>query len=195
MPVLLRFRKDKIAIMSDIEAMFYQVKVMSQHRDSLSFLWWPEGDLDKSPVTYRMTVHSFGATSSPSCATFPLGQSAKDFGIEFEPYVANAKENCFYVDDCLLSVPDSSTGIVMVNDLRSLLSKAGFRLTKWLSNRTVLMESLPEDEWSKYCKIMLWMTEDMNVFWASIGNLIATSSPLWLIYLGSLVQREVCLRQ
>ena len=151
--VLLRFRKDKIAIISDIEAMFYQVKVVPQHRDSLSFLWWPGGDLDKNPVTYRMMVHLFGATSSPSCATFALRQSAKDFGIEFEPYVGNAIENCFYVDDCLLSVPDSSTGITMVNNLRSLLSKAGFQLTKWLSNCTELMEGLPEDEWSKSCKI------------------------------------------
>ena len=151
--VLLRFQKDKIAIIFDIEAMFYQVKVMPQHRDSLSFRWWPGGELDKNPVTYRMTVHLFGATSSPSCATFGLRQSAKDFGIEFEPYVGNAIENCFYVDDCLLSVPDSSTSIAMVNDLRSLLSKAGFRLTKWLSNCTEFMESLPEDEWSKSCKI------------------------------------------
>ena len=70
--VLLGFRKDKIAIISDIEAMFYQVKVVPQHRDSLSFLWWPGGDLDKNPVTYRMTVHLFGATSLPSCATFAL---------------------------------------------------------------------------------------------------------------------------
>ena len=124
--VLLRFRKDKIAIISDIEAILYQVKVMPQHRDGLSFLWWPGGDLDKSPVTYRMTVHLFGATSSPSCAIFALRQSAKDFGIEFEPYVANAMENCLYVDDCLLSVPDSFVGIAVVNDLRSLLSKAIF---------------------------------------------------------------------
>ena len=133
--------------------MFYQVKVMPQHRDSLNFLWWPGGDLDKSPMTYRMTVHLFGATSLPSCATFALGQSAKDFGIKFKPYVANATENCFYVDDCLFRVPDSSTGIAMVNNLRSLLSKAGFRLTKWFSNCTELMESLPEDKWSKSCKI------------------------------------------
>ena len=115
--VLLRFRKDKIAIISDIEVMFYQVKVMPQHRDSLSFLWWPGGDLDISSVTYHMTVHLFGANSLSSCATFALRQSAKDFGIEFEPYVANVIENCLYVDDCLLSVPDSSTGIAMVNDL------------------------------------------------------------------------------
>ena len=101
--VLLRFRKDKIAIISDIEAMFCQVMAMPQHRDSLSFQWWSGGDLDKSPVTYRMTVHLFGATSSPFCATLALRQSTKDFGIEFEPYVANAIENCFYVDDCLLS--------------------------------------------------------------------------------------------
>ena len=39
----------------------------------------------------------------------------------FNLYVANVIENCFYVDDCLLSAPDSPTDIAMVNDLRSLL--------------------------------------------------------------------------
>ena len=36
--VLLRFREGKYAMMADVEAMFYQVKVSPQHRDALRFL-------------------------------------------------------------------------------------------------------------------------------------------------------------
>ena len=66
--VLMRFREAEFAFMADIEAMFYQVKVPFRDRDFLRFLWWPKGDLSESPKEFRMTVHLFGATSSPSCA-------------------------------------------------------------------------------------------------------------------------------
>ena len=40
--VLLRFRQECIALMSDVESMFNQVQVVPDHCDSLRFLWWPE---------------------------------------------------------------------------------------------------------------------------------------------------------
>ena len=133
--------------------MFYQVRVTPKDRDSLRFLWWPGGNLDLKPVSHRMKVHLFGATSSPCCAAFCLRQSAIDFGQEFEPYVAHAIENNFYVDDLLISVPDSETGLKLVEGLRSLLARAGFRLTKWLSNCEKVMNNLPKDEHSKSFKL------------------------------------------
>jgi len=39
-----------------------------------------------------MKVHLFGATSSPSCAAFSLGQAALDFGHGYEPLVAPTVE-------------------------------------------------------------------------------------------------------
>ena len=70
--VLQWFRLHPVAMMSDIEAMFHQVVIVPQHRDVLRFLWWPGGDLNASPVAYRMTVHLFGGVWSPSCASFAL---------------------------------------------------------------------------------------------------------------------------
>ncbi|KAK0151923.1 hypothetical protein N1851_006693 [Merluccius polli] len=43
--VLLRFRQERIAIMADIEAMYYQICVQEHQRDFLRFLWWPQGSL------------------------------------------------------------------------------------------------------------------------------------------------------
>ena len=37
--VLIRFRRDPVAIAGDIEAMFHQVKVSEEDSDSLCFLW------------------------------------------------------------------------------------------------------------------------------------------------------------
>ena len=86
--VLLRFRKGQIAIASDIEAMFYQIKMAPKDRDCLRFLWWPGGELSLDPEVYRMKVHLFGAKSSPSCATFCLRETAREFGKFFDPIIA-----------------------------------------------------------------------------------------------------------
>ena len=70
--VLLNFREENVAIMADIESMFYQVRVAPDDRDCLRFMWWPDGNLDSLPVSYRMCVHLFGAVSSPTCANVAL---------------------------------------------------------------------------------------------------------------------------
>ncbi len=57
-------------MMSDIQAMFHQVKVMESDTDFLRFLWWPQGNVDNTPEEFRMTVHLFDAVSSPSIANF-----------------------------------------------------------------------------------------------------------------------------
>ena len=143
--VLLRFRKDKIAIISDVEAMFYQVRVAPCNRDALRFFWWPEGDLDTSPDIYRMKVHPFGARSSPSCASYCLRQTAKEFGKYFDPEIREIVRRNFYVDDCLVSVEDETHAAKEVKDFRSLLAYGGFKLTKWLSNSEEVMKTIPED--------------------------------------------------
>ena len=67
--VLGRFRK---------ESMFCQVRVSEQHRELLRFLWWKDGEFSKEPEEFRMTVHLFGAVSSPACANFALKRTAHD---------------------------------------------------------------------------------------------------------------------
>ena len=60
------FRQEKIAFMSDIEAMFYQVQVPPSKYDYLRFLWWPTGNLNKDPEEYQMLVRLSGEASSLS---------------------------------------------------------------------------------------------------------------------------------
>ena len=132
--VLLRFRKEQIAVTADVEAMFHQVQVAPRDQDALRFFWWQNGNLDSAPNIYRMAVHLFGAKSSPSCSSFCLRQTAKEFGKYFDPIVSNIVLNNFYVDDCLFSVDNENTAATLLQNLKKLLAKGGFKLTKWLSN-------------------------------------------------------------
>ena len=144
--VLLRFRNYPVAVMSDIEGMFHQVKVPVEERDVLRFLWWQDGDMDKAVVEYRMTSHLFGGTWSPSVSNYALRKTAEDNKGQFSSEVLSVVNNNFYVDDCMFSVEKVSEAVEMSCELRELLSKGGFRLHKFSSNKVSVLENIPESE-------------------------------------------------
>nr|XP_046229927.1 uncharacterized protein LOC124050970 [Scatophagus argus] len=150
--VLLRFRQEPVAVMGDIEGMFHQVKVPKQDVDFLRFLWWSDGDTNQPLAEYRMTVHLFGAVSSPSCANFALKQTADDNEGKCTTEVLNTIRHNFYVDDCLKSVPNESQAICLVKELKSVCATGGFKLTKWISNSRAVLASVPAEERAKEVK-------------------------------------------
>lgn len=167
--VLTRFRQESVALMADIESMFHQVKVCREDCDALRFLWWPNNDLNSDPEEFQMLVHLFGATSSPSCANFALRKTADDNLEGFDEEVTDTVKRNFYVDDCLKSVGDSDKAIVLASDLRRLLAKGGFRLTKWVSNSSKVVASVPESERATSVKYLCFdepsMERALGVLW------------------------------
>ena len=150
--VLLRFRQYPVAVMSDIEAMFHQVRVHPEDRDALRFLWWPCGDLDKDPEVYRMTVHLFGGTWSPSCCNFALNRTAEDNRVNFDTEAVSTVLKDFYVGVCLKSIQNETKAIRMVDQLCTLLKQGGFRITKWISNSRNVMATIKEEDKAKEVK-------------------------------------------
>ena len=146
--VLIRFRLEKIAVVSDIEQMFHQVHVSPPDKNYLRFFWWPKGDLTLSPTTYHMTVHIFGATSSPSCVQFCLLETVKDSVHSISERAKQIIANNFYMDDCLFSVPSVSEAALLANEISEALKDRGFNLTKWLTNSKELLQLLPQDKLS-----------------------------------------------
>lgn len=151
--VLLRFRQEPIGIMADIRKMFYMVSVPSQHRDFLRFFWYPDGDLDQQPVEYRVSVHIFGAVSSPSIANYVLRYTATvpeadKFGEDTR--VAISRD--FYVDDLVKSVKTEEAAMVLVKEIRELLATSGFDLIGFISNSRMVLSSIPTELLSKTFK-------------------------------------------
>ena len=99
-----------------------------------------------------MTVHLFGATSSPSCCLFCLKQVAVWFGSCCSPEVLEAIERSFYMDDCLISVATTQKAIDLVVHMRDMLSKCAFQLTNWIIPKEVI-DSVPEEHRSKVSKL------------------------------------------
>ena len=144
--VLLRFRQDDIALVSDIQSMFHQVLVKPEDRNYLRFLWWPKGNMSLSPVDYCMKVHVFGAKSSPTCAIYALQQTAKDHAASYPAEVVQTVLQNFYMDDCLKSVPTVGQAVELAERLTDLLKRGGFRLRKWLSNDKRVLSKIPSEE-------------------------------------------------
>ena len=84
--------------------MFLQFKVQPHQRDLLRFLWWDEGDTNRTPSHFRMKSHLFGAVSSMGCANIGLKGIADDYKHMYGKDAADFIRDCFYVDDGLCSI-------------------------------------------------------------------------------------------
>lgn len=147
--ILMRFRREKIAIAADVEEMFMQVRVPVHDRGALRFLWWVDSDPEKDLIEYQMTAHPFGATSSPFIASFALRHTARAVGNAYTQFVLDAIHNNFYVDDCLISFSNLSDSTTFVKQIRELLLRGGFKLRKWISNCRELLDHIPIEDRAK----------------------------------------------
>lgn len=147
--VLSRFRQETVGLVADIEAMFHQVLVEPRDCDVLRFLWWPDGDLTKELVEYRMVKHLFGAKSYPSIANFCLKKTADLEKEAIDPEAVETVKKNMYVDDLMKSAGTTQKAINLVEQLHELLARGGFRLTKWYSNSRKVIAVIPECERAK----------------------------------------------
>jgi len=153
--VLLRFRKDKYAVTADIENMFPQVNVREIDTDSLRFLW--RDNLADEISEYQMLVHIFGKADSPCCANYSLKRTALDQP-NIKDSVIESIDRDFYMDDYLKSDASKESLLDLSNDVIRVLSKANFRLRKWISNSQYILDNFQPSE----CLLSSQKLDDIN---------------------------------
>ncbi|XP_075247137.1 uncharacterized protein LOC142340448 [Convolutriloba macropyga] len=139
--ILLRFRENPVAILSDVEGMFMQIAIRHEDQSALRFLWPNEEMVNQ----YQFTRLIFGATCSPFCAIFVLNRCAEDNAIEF-PKAVNAIKNHFYMDDYIHSLPSIEKAIDTINQTKDSLHKGVFRLTKLVSNKHEALRFIEQED-------------------------------------------------
>ena len=133
-----------------------------------------------------MVTHLFGTTSSPSIAYFCLQKTADMHGREFDT-VETVKRN-MYVDD-LKKSKSTTEAIVLVSQLRELLARGGFHLTKWYSNEREVLATIPESERAKSVvnleleKLptetalgLKWNTEEDKLVWELLEKILQVAN-------------------
>ena len=139
--VFLRFRKEEVPFMADIESMFYQVLIPPEQRRYVRFLWWPEGNLSSELREYEMCVHLFGAISSPGVANFALRRCAIDSRDECGEAAYSTLMKNFYVDHMLKSVDTEDEAASLAVSINKSCEGRGFNLTKFISPSMKLLQS------------------------------------------------------
>ena len=130
--VALRARKHRFAVCSDIEKMYHQVLVPEHEQDAYRFIYRPPGS-DSPPRTLRMKVHVFGSKTSPTTCLYALKRTAEDNQTE-HPRAAESVTTSFYVDNYWESFATEVEAVKVAQELKVMLAKGGFNLTKWTSN-------------------------------------------------------------
>ena len=147
--VLIRFRRERVGIMCDLEQMFYSFYVNPEHRDYLRFLWYKDNDPQKQVIEYRMNVHLFGNGPSPAVATFGLRKTAVEGEEKYGEEVKDFVHRNFYVDDGLASFPTAEEAIKLVTSAQNALASSNLRLHKVVSNSVNVMETLSTEDRAK----------------------------------------------
>ena len=141
--------------------MFHQVKVPDTQCSFLKFLWWEDSDTSKEIIDHEMTAHAFGGSSSPSCSNYALRKTATDNAERYGKDVAAILERNFYVDDMLKSFPTAEEAITVIQQVKDMCSNGGFNLTKFISNNTAVLKSIPDDSQRaafKIKRISFWVS-------------------------------------
>lgn len=141
--VLLRFRREAVAISADIQQMFYCFKVTDHHRNFLRFLWYEDNDFERPLIYHRMTAHVFGNSPSPAVSTYGLRKAVENS----EPDIKQFVYRDFHVDDGLTCAPDADTAIsLMKRTMKSLQNNGNLRLHKIASNSKTVLEAFNHED-------------------------------------------------
>ncbi|XP_055590334.1 uncharacterized protein LOC129742461 [Uranotaenia lowii] len=141
--LILRFRTLPIARVGDIAKMYRQVLVHPEDTPLQRILW---RFTNHTPIqTYELLTVTYGLAPSSFLATRTLKQLAKEEGSSY-PLGQAALEKCFYVDDFIGGAQSIEEAVRLRNELSELLSKGGFELRKWTSNRLEVLHGLNDDQ-------------------------------------------------
>ena len=136
--VLLRFRRDEIAVVSDIEKAFRQYRIHPDHRTFLRF-FWPLGISKNRGAPVRefwSTTLDFGISASPfiHCAgiRFHVRQLAREHAEKAR--LLSDIEQHFYMDDLVFTTESADEGFESFDFLFKAFGAGGFKLRKWATN-------------------------------------------------------------
>ena len=169
--VLIRFKRETAAIMSDIEQMFHSFHVDPNHRDFLPFQWFEDNKPGNPIAEYRMNVHLFGNGPSRAVATFGLRRTATDGEEEFGEDAMKFIHRNFNVDDGLASTPTAKQAIALVTATQAMLRTENLKRHKIVSNAIEVMEAFPVEDRGKgvrnldLCCNSLPAQRSLGVFW------------------------------
>ncbi|XP_049322874.1 uncharacterized protein LOC125782565 [Astyanax mexicanus] len=161
--VLIRFRKDAVAFMADIQQMFHCFIVRPEDRNFLRFFWFQDNNPNNQIVECRMRVHVFGNSPSPAVAIYGLRHAAQEEESEFGTDAKKFVERDFYVDDAVKSVPTARVAVDLLKRTQEMLACSNLRLHKIVSPNREVMEAFPVEDHASDLKNLDFSVDSLPV--------------------------------
>ncbi|XP_077996706.1 uncharacterized protein LOC144450013 [Glandiceps talaboti] len=141
--ILLRFRLNNIAIVSDIEKAFLNVRLDQSDRDFTKFLWLSNpNDPESLFKVYRFKSVLFGAVCSP----FILNAVVKThLETHAEKWASNDLSENMYVDNVVTGTEDAQEARKYYTDANEIMQTGGFKLRSWSSNYNAIRSLAERD--------------------------------------------------
>ncbi|XP_025262631.1 uncharacterized protein LOC105253514 [Camponotus floridanus] len=141
--VLLRWRRHRYVLATDIEKMYRQIEVHHQDRDLQRILWQssPEDNIQE----YQLKTVTYGLSCAPFLAIRTLHQLALDEKSSY-PLGASALLKDIYMDDVLTGASTLKEAKDLLRQLTRICRAGGFPLKKWSANDAALLSDVPAED-------------------------------------------------
>ena len=186
--MLIRFRRNPIALACDIKEMYLQVEIEERDRTYFGLLW---RDLDSSrePDVYEFSQVVFGKNSAPMEAQFVAEENARRHQ-DVYPLAAETVLKSTYMNDSIDSVETVQDGIQLYKELDSLWGIAGMKARKWVSNSLEVVVAMPEADRATELPIIVgqepvvktlgisWNSTQRHIYYFSCKHICGASSDI-----------------
>jgi len=169
--VLLRFRKNPVALICDIAEMYLKIQLVPEDRQYFRFLW-RDMETTRQPAVFEFNRVVFGVNASPFLAQFVIQEHARA-NQEVFPMAAQTVLKSTYMDDSLDSVMNDVDGVELYKQLAALWKKAGMHARKWISNSSSVMSEIPPGDRATGMDIKdggLSTTKTLGVAWSAAAD-------------------------
>ena len=151
--ILVRFRRWPVAVVADIKKAFLQISVRTEDQGVLRFLWEQDGIIRGM----RIVRIPFGCCSSPFILNVVIQHHLDKF--ESTRVIEELQEN-LYVDDWLTGAEDELEAKAMIKEASQVMNQASMFLTKWESNKSVVVDKAESSDFVKVLGIVWRAKED-----------------------------------
>lgn len=143
--ILLRFRTNKIGVISDIKKAFLQISVHEADRNYLRFLWV---DKDGNERIFRHRRVVFGINSSPfllgATLEYHLNRRLQKTDTSCSEQTIQRLLKGFYVDNCVTSVENEEILKNFIQESSLIMAEGAFDLRGWEYTNQVRSKESPD---------------------------------------------------
>ncbi|XP_055841189.1 uncharacterized protein LOC129908595 [Episyrphus balteatus] len=141
--LILNWRLYRYVFNADIEKMYRQIRVDSEHTPYQRIWYRNPANEDNQVKTYELKTVTFGVNCAPFLAIRTLHKLSEDVQYTL-PLASTILKEDFYVDDVLSGAHEIDSALRAQQELIEALESAGFPLRKWTSNCQDLLNNIPK---------------------------------------------------